>query len=130
MKSKVQDNFLNTLTWSIVIISLLPIVWMVLSSLRSVADINDGAQLSQEAAWHWSNYRDMWVNVDFLNYFVNSLIVCGATTILATICASFAAYALARFRFRGAQTTSLMISITQVIPGMLFFCRCTCCTKT
>jgi len=67
------------------------------------------------------NYRDMWINVDFLNYFTNSLIVCGLTTVFSTISATCAAYALARFRFRGSDSASMGITITQVIPGMLFF---------
>ena len=32
-----------------------------------------------------------------------------------------AAYALARFRFRGANGFSLAVTVTQIVPGMLFF---------
>ena len=121
MNKRKQYLLLNALTWTVVLLSLLPIFWMVLSSLRSFGEITEGAQLSSEQALHWENYRDMWLNVDFLNYFLNSLIVCGWTTLFATMFATFAAYALARFRFRGSDTASIAITVTQVIPGMLFF---------
>lgn len=121
MNKRKQYLLLNALTWAVVLLSLLPIFWMVLSSLRSFGEIAEGAQLSSEQALHWENYRDMWLNVDFLNYFLNSLIVCGWTTLFATMFATFAAYALARFRFRGSDTASIAITVTQVIPGMLFF---------
>ncbi|MBY0574969.1 MAG: carbohydrate ABC transporter permease [Undibacterium sp.] len=112
---------LNSLTWLVVVLSLLPIAWMVLSSLRNYSDISNGALLDQHAAFRFENYRDMWINVDFLNYFSNSLIICGLTTLFATAFATCAAYALARFQFRGSSTASIMITVTQVIPGMLFF---------
>ena len=112
---------LTALTWAIVIVSLLPIAWMVLSSLRNYSDIAAGDQLNTEAPIRWANYRDIWINVDFFNYFKNSLIVCGLTTLLSTLCSLCAAYALARFRFRGSSAVSLSFTVTQVIPGMLFF---------
>ena len=120
-KSTFRSRGLDLLTWAIVLISLLPIAWMLLSSLRNYSDIAAGEQLSTSVELRWQNYRDIWVNVDFFNYFKNSLIVCGLTTLISTACAVCAAYALARFRFRGSNAFSLSITVTQVIPGMLFF---------
>ena len=112
---------LDALTWAIVAVSLLPIAWMLLSSLRQSGDITAGAQLDASLPLHWENYRDLWTQVDFFVYFRNSLVVCGTTTVLSTLTSLCAAYALARFRFRGAQAVSLAFTITQVVPGMLFF---------
>lgn len=112
---------LNALTWSIVLVTLLPIFWMVLSSLRNYSDIADGGQLDAGLTFQWQNYVDMWINVDFFNFFKNSLIICTLTTLFATVSATCAAYALARFRFHGSNAVSVGITITQVIPGMLFF---------
>ena len=120
-KRKTQTLWMNTLTWAVVLLSLLPIFWMVLSSLHNYSDVASGDLLDANSPLQWQNYRDMWVNVDFFNYFKNSLIVCSITTVLATISATFAAYALARFRFRGSNAVSVGITATQVIPGMLFF---------
>jgi len=121
IKSAWRSRGLDLLTWAIVLVSLLPIAWMLLSSLRNYSDIAAGEQLSASLDLRWQNYRDIWVNVDFFNYFKNSLIVCGLTTLISTACAVCAAYALARFRFRGSNLFSLSITVTQVIPGMLFF---------
>jgi multiple sugar transport system permease protein len=121
MNKRTRSLLLDALTWVIVAVSLLPIAWMVLSSLRNYTDIAMGEQLSSGLSFQWENYRDMWINVDFLRYFKNSLIVCGMTTVLATIASTCAAYALARFRFRGADAVGIGITVTQVIPGMLFF---------
>ena len=119
--NKPRSRGLTALTWAIVAVSLLPIAWMLLSSLRHHSDIASGAQLDAGLGLRFENYRDIWINVDFFNYFRNSLIVCGLTTLISTACALCAAYALARFRFRGSNAFSLSITVTQVIPGMLFF---------
>jgi len=119
--NKPRSRGLTALTWAIVVVSLLPIAWMLLSSLRHYSDIASGAQLDAGVGLRFENYRDIWINVDFFNYFRNSLIVCGLTTLISTACALCAAYALARFRFRGSNAFSLSITVTQVIPGMLFF---------
>jgi multiple sugar transport system permease protein len=62
----------------------------------------------------------MWDAVDFERYFVNSLIICTISTLLATAFACSAGYALARFRFRGAGFFSLGAIGTQLIPGTMF----------
>lgn len=112
---------LDLLTWAIVGLSLLPIAWMLLSSLRNYSDIANGAQLGAGLDLRWQNYRELWIRVDFFGFFRNSLIICGLSTLLSTACAVCAAYALARLRFRGGNAFSLAITVTQVIPGMLFF---------
>src|SRR6185369_15724958 len=97
MNKRTRSALLTALTWAIVAVTLLPIAWMLLSSLRNTSDIAAGDQLSAELPLRWANYRDIWVNVDFFNYLKNSLIVCGSATLISTACALCAAYALARF---------------------------------
>jgi multiple sugar transport system permease protein len=120
LRHRWRERALDALTWALVALSLLPIGWMLLSSLRLPADIAAG-HLFSGAPLRWRNYVDLWVQVDFLGYFRNSLLVCGLATLLSTACAVCAAYALARFSFRGARSVSLGFTVTQVIPGMLFF---------
>lgn len=119
--TKTRARALDALTWLIVALSLAPIGWMLLSSLRSPADIADGRQLDATAPLRWQNYADLWTGVDFLNYLLNSLLICGSATLISTACAACAAYALARSRFRGERAVAVGITATQVVPGMLFF---------
>ena len=83
-KSTLRSRGLDLLTWTIVLVSLLPIAWMLLSSLRNYSDIAAGEQLSAELPLRWTNYRDIWINVDFFNYFRNSLVVCGSATLISS----------------------------------------------
>ncbi|MFC1510786.1 carbohydrate ABC transporter permease [Candidatus Margulisiibacteriota bacterium] len=68
----------------------------------------------------WYNYVDMWKNVNFGLYLRNSLIICGFTMLFAMIFATFAAYALSRFRFPGSDLFSNAILATQMIPMIMY----------
>lgn len=120
-----NGHALTVLTWALVVATLSPVAFMVVASLSDYQDVVQGqvAGGATGGVWHpkWSNYVEMWVDVDFLSFLRNSLVICGLTTLLSTILASCAAYALARFRFRGNHAFSVAVSTTQVIPGMLFF---------
>lgn len=67
-----------------------------------------------------SPYLDIWNTIPFAEYFTNSLIVAVPSTLISVGLATFAAYALARFRFRGGRPFSLLVLSTQTIPGLLF----------
>jgi multiple sugar transport system permease protein len=69
---------------------------------------------------HFDNYSDMWKNVNFGLYLKNSIIICGLTMFFAMILATFAAYALSRFRFPGSDFFSNAILATQMIPMLMY----------
>jgi ABC-type maltose transport system permease subunit len=121
VKRKTSQRLLDLLVWAIVAVTLSPVAFMVYASLSDYNDVVTGHLLDAGFTPRWSNYREMWVNVDFLSFLRNSLVICGATTLLSTLLASLAAYSLARFKFRGNHPFSVAVSTTQVIPGMLFF---------
>jgi len=66
------------------------------------------------------NYIDMWKSVNFGLYLRNSLVICGFTMFFAMIFATFAAYALSRFRFPGSDLFSNAILATQMIPMIMY----------
>jgi ABC-type glycerol-3-phosphate transport system permease component len=51
---------------------------------------------------------------------VRSLIVSVSSTVLSVVIASLAAYALARFKFRGRESYGLILLVTQMMPAILF----------
>jgi multiple sugar transport system permease protein len=120
-RDRTTQRLLNALVWAIVALTLSPVAFMVYASLSDYNDVVSGNLVTAAFTPHWQNYREMWVNVDFLAFLRNSLVICGATTLSATFLASLAAYSLARFKFRGNHPFSVAVSTTQVIPGMLFF---------
>ncbi|PMS11483.1 carbohydrate ABC transporter permease [Trinickia caryophylli] len=82
--------------------SVFPFYWMVTTSLKHQADA-----LAYPPRWIFeptlSHYADALFQHDVLGSLVNSLIVASSTTALAIMLGTPAAYALARYEFRGKQ---------------------------
>ncbi len=97
----------------------LPFVYMVASSLETIAQI--GALTPQ--FWpnppQWSNYQQVWQQLPVAQYFLNSLIVAGVVTCGQVITASMAAYAFARLRFRGRSVLFAFYLGTLIIPSQV-----------
>ncbi|MFE6027106.1 carbohydrate ABC transporter permease [Streptomyces niveus] len=99
--------------------ALLPVYVMVSSSLKPLEDVTDKFQ------WIPSEitirpYFDIWDTVPLAHYFMNSLIVAGAATVLSVTIAVFSAYAVSRYRFRGRRVFTVTVLSTQMFPGILF----------
>ncbi|MFE5842582.1 carbohydrate ABC transporter permease [Streptomyces niveus] len=99
--------------------ALLPVYVMVSSSLKPLEDVTGKFQ------WIPSEitirpYFDIWNTVPLAHYFMNSLIVAGAATVLSVTIAVFSAYAVSRYRFRGKRVFTVTVLSTQMFPGILF----------
>lgn len=123
-KSRVRrvigETLLNLLLCILIGIILIPILYMVLISFKGRNEILNTAAPLLPTTWHWENYPQMWKQIRFGPLFLNSAIVVGVTTAVATLFAALAGYALARFRFPGSGAYSLAVVGTQIIPGSLF----------
>ncbi|MDI9472887.1 MAG: carbohydrate ABC transporter permease [Tissierellia bacterium] len=89
------------------ILIIYPLLWMLLSGFKD----NQGLFLDTWAlpkTWIWQNYVDAW-NQGIGRYFVNSVIVTVSSVILTLIVSSCAAFALARFEFRGQNILLILI---------------------
>ncbi|MCZ2264366.1 carbohydrate ABC transporter permease [Isoptericola sp. QY 916] len=103
-----------------------PFVWMVLTSLKTPADIAASPPTFLPTEWAWGNYADALAAAPFLTYARNSLIIAVSHTTINLVVASMAGYALARLRFRGSElvflgfVAALMIpTYTKIIPEFL-----------
>ena len=101
------------------IFALLPLYVMVSSSLKPLQDVS-GTFRWIPSPITFSSYIQMWQTVPLAQYFVNSLIVCTCAATLSVLVATFAAYAVSRYRFRGRRVFTLVVLSTQMFPGILF----------
>lgn len=92
---------------------LLPMVWMVISSLKATNEIFTNIW-NLPSVWQWSNYRIAW-NTGISRYFLNSIIVTVGTVFLNLISCSLMAYTLTINKIRGKNVFALL-----AIAGILF----------
>ncbi len=116
-RKKLMNTIGNIIVWLFVLGAIFPIIWMITTSLMTQGDIATGTIGIPN---NFQNYLEMWESVEFFKYFKNSIIVCGATTIIALSIATFAGYAVARFKFPGSNIFGAAVLATQMVPGIMF----------
>jgi multiple sugar transport system permease protein len=99
--------------------ALVPLYVMVSSSLKPLQDVTSSFSWIPSPIT-FSPYIQMWSTVPLARYFENSLIVCSSAAALSVLIATFAAYAVSRYRFRGRRVFTVVVLSTQMFPGILF----------
>jgi multiple sugar transport system permease protein len=117
-RKRLIDRGLDALTWLVLLVMIAPVLWLVASSMQTDGNLARGTYDLLHPTF--TAFRDMWSTVEFSRYLVNSVIICTAAALLATVFASTAGYALARYKFRGSGTFSVALIGTQLIPGSMF----------
>jgi ABC-type glycerol-3-phosphate transport system permease component len=92
----------------------LPMLWVVMASLRQGQVLTGG--LLDFTDLGLGNYRQV-LKSGLPRNLVNSLIACGAATVLAVAVATVTAYGFSRFRFRGARLLFWAMLLLQLIPA-------------
>lgn len=98
------------------LIALIPIVWLVLGSFKTPTELSARPPLLLPESWGISNYTDALTRFDFTTYLFNSVVVTIAATALTLVINSMAAYALAKYNFRGKNALFLLTLATIMIP--------------
>lgn len=101
------------------VLSLLPYVWMVLSSFKSNNEIFTATLSFLPSQWHWENYFLAWTREPLGRGIVNSLIMAGGETVGNLVFAVITAYAFARLRFRGRDLVFVLVLGTMMIPAQV-----------
>ena len=100
----------------ILVVFAFPVYWMVVTSFRRRVDIQADPELVP-APPTLDNYRSVFERDFFGDAFRMSLVVTGATVVIALLVAFLAALALSRFRFRGRVAFIVMILLVQMVPA-------------
>jgi raffinose/stachyose/melibiose transport system permease protein len=90
----------HVLLWGYAVVAVGPLLFMLLSSMRSGQEIFSDP-LGLPSGFYFGNYVKTWRDAEFATYFGNSLVVVAGAVFIGTAVSAMAAYALARYRFRG-----------------------------
>jgi len=119
-RKKISYYAANILLIASIIFIMIPIYWMVVTSIKTNAEVFKFPPSIIPLEPVLDSYRDLFVpeNRYFL-FFRNSLIVSVSTTILTVILAILAGYGLSRFRFKAKPKLLIMFLVTQMFPFSL-----------
>lgn len=98
------------------IVVVAPLVWAGLSAFKSPAELAAQPPTSYPHHVTFSNFSTGLAAFDFPRYLLNSVIVTVSATLLTVLINSMAAYALAKYNFRGRNLLFLITLSTIMIP--------------
>ncbi len=104
----------------IIIIILAPLLWVGISSFKSITDVQRVPIEYIPRNPTIETYKFIFFDPRFGNwdkFLLNSLKISVITTVIVTAVSSLAGYAFSRFRFKGAAAMLILFLITQMFPG-------------
>ncbi|MFD3627085.1 carbohydrate ABC transporter permease [Streptomyces sp. DSM 116494] len=96
-----------------------PLIWLVLSSLMSNAEINRFPPALWPSDFDTGGYRFVTGTAMFPRWFANSLIVSAAAVLSNLVLGTLGGYAFARMRFGGSRLLMGLMLATMVVPFQL-----------
>lgn len=98
---------------------LLPLLWMVTTSLKSEASVLEFPPRFIPDEFHWENYPNAWTAIPFTRYALNSILVTTLSVIGNLVSCILPAYAFARLRSRMRTPMFAAMLATMMIPGQV-----------
>ncbi|WP_324651731.1 carbohydrate ABC transporter permease [Georgenia sp. H159] len=102
----------------LMVVTVLPIVWMVLSSFKTTPELTGVDQRLLPSGLYLGHYEKV-AETNFLTYFLNSVMVAAGTTTIALVVAVLAGYGFSRFTFVGNRGMLLIVIACQMFPAVL-----------
>lgn len=113
---KVRSGVSHTLLVIVTILFLGPLVYAVSTSLKPADEVFTPAPHLFGSEIRWKNYADAFTFAPFDRYFLNSLFVAVAGTLVVVVASSMSAYAFARLKFRGREQLFVLFLGTLMVP--------------
>lgn len=106
-----------------VAMALFPFYWMAVTSLKKNAELISltSVPFIVTQGVTFDHYRFIFRETMAVRWFANSALVAVATTLIALLISTLAAYALTRLTFRGASVLTMAIFVSYLVPPTLLF---------
>lgn len=116
-RSTIQKILIYTLLFVGAFVSLVPFVWMISTSFKSLGEAISVRFFPSQLLWE--NYVEAWERAVFSKYFFNSVKITMISLIGSISLSTVAAYAFARIKFPGRDLIFGVLLATIMIPEMV-----------
>jgi len=113
---RVRSGVSHVLLIIVAIAFLGPLVYAVSTSLKPADEVFTPTPHLFGSEIRWKNYADAFTFAPFDRYFLNSLLVAVAGTLVVVAASSMSAYAFARLKFRGREQLFVLFLGTLMVP--------------
>lgn len=116
-KAPSTANVMRTVLLTFIsLIILAPVVWFALASFKDLTELGARPPHILPKVWAFSNYTQAFEMYNYMRYFTNSVIVTTVATLLTLLINSMAAYAFAKYNFRGRDGFFVLTLAMIMIP--------------
>lgn len=114
-RERVDIALTQAILWLTTLAMLYPIAVVILSAFKSTAEIYS-TPFSLPASFSLANVETIWRETSFPRYLLNSVVVTAGAVALVLVTGTMAAYALARYAFRGNELIYLFFLSGLMLP--------------
>ncbi|GAM12915.1 carbohydrate ABC transporter permease [Mesobacillus selenatarsenatis] len=118
-RENVRLTFVTLLLLAGSTLILMPLWWMISTSLKSPAEIAQYPPSFFPEKLNFSNYVEAWQTAPFTRWALNTLFLATVGTIGSVLVNSLVAYGFAKIRFKGRNALFVIVLSTMLIPGFV-----------
>ena len=118
-KDKVRLTFVTLLLLAGSTLILLPLWWMISTSLKSPAEIAQYPPTFFPKEFNFNNYIEAWQTAPFTRWALNTIFLATVGTIGSVLVNSLVAYGFAKIKFKGRNVLFALVLSTMLIPGFV-----------
>lgn len=116
MKNYVSKTLIYLLLGLGALIIIFPFVWMILSSFKTQAEIVSFPPTFFPEEPTIDNFVEVWVKVNFKQFFANSLLLLFVKTIIILYTSILAGYVFSKLHFKGRNIIFVFVLATMMVP--------------
>ncbi|MDP4084832.1 MAG: carbohydrate ABC transporter permease [Bacillota bacterium] len=113
-KNKDSEWFIHAVLLAGVVVVVFPFIWMILSSFKSLPDFYSFSFWPHK--FDFSAYKFIFKETNFLQWYLNSIIIGAIVTLSCLVFNSLIGYTLAKYKFPGRKAIFILILSTLMIP--------------
>lgn len=100
---------------------LVPFIWMALTAFKTSTEATSvNPFVIFPAVWQTDNFKTVINNMNFLQLYVNTILLIVGRVAAAVLTATMAAYAFARLNFKGKNFMFSLVLFQMMVPGQIF----------
>ena len=100
---------------------LVPFIWMALTAFKTSTEATSvNPFVIVPAVWQTDNFKTVIDNMNFLQLYINTILLIVGRVAAAVLTATMAAYAFARLNFKGKNFMFSLVLFQMMVPGQIF----------
>ena len=120
-RAKMMQALIHVILILVSITMLVPFLWMILTAFKSMGEATSVSPfVIFPSVWRTENFTTVINNLNFVELYVNTLLLIAGRVIAAVLTATLAGYAFARLQFRGRDFLFSLILFQKMDPGKIF----------